>query len=211
MAYTVANPSTGNVYFDTSASALTDATQPKPDGGACTNLGANQTLLDELALGSTQKAEKCHESRTDSDGVSSTLPKSGRTFNSMAAEQWIMMRAGVQAEYIAGTADTALRCTSSYPGLRRSPKYRETIRGPLTATAIRYGRWHIVSGTWVPTSGADTTVADSTDGIGDVAGLLTGGSDHAATISASRPGELVFFRGSGITPDREDYAARTTW
>ena len=58
MANTLYNPSAGDIYYTAAGVAITSSTQPKVDGGAAANLGADQTLLDDVPHG--QGADAAH-------------------------------------------------------------------------------------------------------------------------------------------------------
>ncbi len=207
--YLVVNPAAGNVYFDTSNTAISRGAQPNVNTGRGLGLGANQTLLNNLALGSTQTDIYGSQITTALDGVSATLPITGGAFATMTAGRYIMRRGGANTLFIANLANNTLRSGASDYGIRRSIHFRTVVRGPLTATAIREHRWMQFSGIWqqdYPTA--------STDGLGDVSGNVTGGSDDAATPTAATPGELVYIAGNSSTiliPVQDEYKARTTW
>ena len=107
---------------------------------------------------------------------------------------------------INGVASTALRSAAPKYAFERSIKKFETSgRNPKTATAIRAGYWNIYTATW------STAPTASNDSIGDVAGstVTNGTADHAANMSRTTPGELVYHDGSP-TIETVDYTAKTS-
>lgn len=212
--YRIVNPAAGNDYFDTAGSAITSTTQPKVDGGAAIHIGTTRDgadhPMDRVALGSTEThlyGAQVIQGSASGNGVSAQLPKTGGNFATMTAGQYIMRRGGSNTHYLAGVADTNLRSGASDYGIRRSINSRIIVRGPLTATAIRHNQWSTFSGAWI------TAPTDSTNGLGSVAGLATGGVDQAVTPTGLIPGELVYMAGNSSTilvPKQDDYKVRTT-
>lgn len=212
--YRIVNPSAANFYFDTAGNAITSTTQPKVDGGAAIHIGTSRESadrpLDRVKLGSTEThiyGAQVIQGNASGNGVSAELPVTGGDFATMTEGRYIMRRGGSNTEYLAGTANTTLRSGASDYGIRRSINARTVVRGPLTATAIRHNQWSTVSGVWT------TDPTDSTNGLGSVAGLATGGVDHAANPTGLIPGELVYMAGNASTilvPKQDDYKIRTT-
>lgn len=221
--YRIYNPAAGNVYFDTAGSAI--SSQPKVDGGAATMSSGTRSNLDGVVIFGTQRDIYGAQLTADLAGSGQgTAAISGRDFGKMTAGRWVMRRGGANANWIAGSADTTLRSAASDYGLRRTVKRRDSVRGPLTATAIRHGLWHEFSGIWVTgtltygagglaqvTANLHSSPPTSTNGLGNVAGAATGGLDKAAMPSGSKPGEFVYYFGSGDLALRDDYNAKTTW
>jgi len=237
--YRIVNPAHGNDYFDTNGSATAATTQPKVDGGATTMPGTSSRSpanLDASRISRSQEnlyGSKLNANLSGGAGGfwgsgQGTTAIAARTFASMVAGQYIMVRGGANTQYIAGTADTNLR-SGGLPAytVRRSINARQRVRGPLTATAIRAGYWHAISGIFfVEQTGAGgvpylqpQAPTSSTDGLGTVGGSAAGDQDVAATAdqavlpTGSIPGELVFIGGNASTiliPTLADYQVRTT-
>ena len=211
--YRIVNPDAGNLYFDTSGNAITTSTQPSVNGGAAINIGSSRASaknpLDSVALGSTEThiyGAQVVQGSSSGNGVSAELPQTGGDFATMTEGRYIMRRGGANTEYVAGVADTTLRSGGSEYGIRRSINARSTVRGPLTATAIRNNQWSEFSGAWT------TDPTASTDGFGDVSGNTSGGTDQAVTPTGLIPGELVYMAGNSNTilvPKQDDYKVRT--
>jgi len=220
--YRIVNPSVGTFYVDTSQAAITNATQPKVDGSTMIYGDGTEPTTDSrsninvVALGSTETelyGAQVIQGASSGNGVSAELPQTGGDFAKMTDGRYIMRRGGSNTEFIAGVADTTLRSGASDFGLRRSINARLVVRGPLTATAIRNNQWSTFSGAWI------TDPTDSTDGLGNVAGLtsadqsVAASGDQAVLPTGNIPGELVYIAGNSATilvPKQDDYKPRTT-
>ena len=218
--YRIVNPDAGT-FFVTTASpvvAIAASNQPKVDGSTMVYgdgtepTSDNRTNINVVALGSTETelyGAQVIRGSASGNGVSAELPKSAGNFATMTPGQYIMRRAASSDGVfrIAGVEDNTLRSGASDYGIRRSINARTVVRGPLTATAVRNNQWSVFSGAWI------TDPTASTDGLGDVSGLTTGGVDHAVTPTGLIPGELVYIAGNSATilvPKQDDYKVRTT-
>lgn len=209
--YRIVNPDAGDLYYDVDGNAITS--QPKVNGGAAVGIGSSRASatnpLDTVALGSTETdiyGAQVIRGSSSGNGVSAELPITAGNFAQMTAGQYIMRRGGANTEYLAGIADTTLRSGGSEYGIRRSINARTAVRGPLTATAIRNGQWVAYSGVW------STDPTASTDGLGDISGNTSDGTDQAVTPTGYIPGELVYIGGNSDTilvPKQDDYKIRT--
>lgn len=107
---------------------------------------------------------------------------------------------------INGVASTILKIVGADYGQRRSiNKFMTAGRHPQVAKAIAAGYWSEFTGKWT------TAPTVSNDSIGNVAGstVTDGTADHAANMSRTTPGELVYRDGS-LTPKQDDYPVPTS-
>ncbi len=202
MSYTIANSAVADEFFTIAAAAITSATQPKVVGGAAQHVGTTTSLIDNIAPG-ISKTRVAGSKVIENTSSSGTRARTG-DYATMTAGRYIMVRGGANTEFLAGNAFTGLRSATDV-GLRRSILYRETIRGPLTATAIRNNQWVQFSGIW------STDPTDTGAGMGAVDGSNYGTTnDHATQPTATEPGELVY-KGPAPAPVQTGYQPNYAW
>lgn len=95
---------------------------------------------------------------------------------------------------IAGQSTSILSNSANNPAQLRSINKREDYRSPGTATAIRAGYFNLYTGTF---STSPTPVSE------------TPGTDTAATVTRSSPGDLVFRTGAKLPVRTQDYKSKT--
>jgi hypothetical protein len=95
---------------------------------------------------------------------------------------------------IAGQSSTVLSTTADDPTQLRSINKRESYKSAGTATAMRAGYFNLYTGKFSP---APTPVSEAP------------GTDTAATVSRSAPGDLVFRTGAKLPVRTQDYKAKT--
>lgn len=95
---------------------------------------------------------------------------------------------------IAGVASTVLATTANVPGQLRSINKRESYVSEGTSTAFRLGYFNLYTGKYNP---APTPVTE------------TPGTDNAANVSRTSPGDLVFRTGAKLPVRNRDYSKKT--
>jgi len=97
---------------------------------------------------------------------------------------------------IAGQVSSILSNSANNPAQLRSINKREDYRSPGTATAIRAGYFNLYTGRF---STAPTLVSEAP------------GTDTAATVTRTSPGDLVFRTGAKLPVRTQDYKSKTGW
>lgn len=160
------------------------AITPTINAGTAFALGANQTLLDDVSISPGNQNRVFGSTVIDgSTSGPATVANSSAAIAYIAAGEYAIKRVTTT---VAGISNTTLRSGALQPGRIRAIKSRDSVRDTLVATAIRAGNWNIYTGTFSSAPSA------STDGLGDVAGNASGGSDNAANPTQAVPGELVY-------------------
>lgn len=169
------------------------ATPPNMAGSGSVNNGGTSTRITSTNILRTVAVSKDTTgvfASTVIDGTDTNKALSGGT---IAHNHVKPITAKVTTE-LGGVSSSALSDTSNNPSQLRSINKRESYKSSGFSTAFRAGYFNFYTGKFSP---APTPVTE------------TPGTDTAATVSRSAPGDLVFRTGAKLPVRNRDYSAKT--
>jgi hypothetical protein len=168
-------------------------TQPNINGSGSKNNGGSATRV-----GTSVKLNSVAVSKDTTGVFGSTVIDGTDTDKAVSAgtiaHNHVKPIAAKVTTEIAGVASSVLSNSANNPAQLRSINKRESFKSDGKATAFRAGYFNLYTGKYSP---APTPVTE------------TPGTDNAATVSRTAPGDLVFRTGAKLPVRTQDYTAKT--
>jgi hypothetical protein len=174
-------------------SGVNYTTPPNLTGSGSVNNGGTSTRVKSNSVLRTVAVSKDTTgvfASTVIDGTDTDKALSGGTI----AHNHVKPIAARITNELGGVSTTVLDNTSNDPTQLRSINKRESFKSSGYATAFRAGYFNFYTGAFSP---APTPVTE------------TPGTDTAATVSRTSPGDLVFRTGAKLPVRNRDYKAKT--